>query len=86
MRTVLYLRYSELLRILRHCSELIEILVILSAIPDLDLPCSVLGTCLDDVYVIALYDLIRMNGLHTFRTKCIGLTNLLYHKECIDIP
>ena len=86
MRTILDLRDSELLRVLRYRCELIEVLVVLSAIPNLDLPRSMFGTGLDDVDVIAFDHFVRMNGLHALGTKCVGLSDLLCHEKCIHIP
>ena len=77
VRTVPDLRDRELLRRLRNGGEIIEVLVMISACPDLDLPCSVLGTGLDDIDGIILDDLLGLDGLHTFGAECVGLSDLL---------
>ena len=79
MRAVLDLGNGEFLRCLWNRCEIIECLVMLGASPDLDLPCSMLGTGLDDVNRIVFDDLLGLDGPHAFRTKSVGLPNLLGH-------
>ena len=77
MGTVLHLRNGELLRGLGDGGEIIEVLVVFSTVPDLDLPCSMFGTGLDDIDRIILYDLLGLDGLHAFGAECVGLSDLL---------
>ena len=81
VRTVLDLRDREFLRRLGNSGEIIKILILLGTSPYLDLPGPVLGTGLDDVNCIILYNLLGLDRLHTFRAEGIGLSDLLRHQR-----
>ena len=85
MRAVLDLRNCELLRCLGNSGEIVEILVMLSTFPDLDLPCSVVGTGLHNVYIIIFDDLLSFDRLQTLRTERIGLADLLRHRPVYPV-
>ncbi|MPN12066.1 hypothetical protein SDC9_159376 [bioreactor metagenome] len=79
LRTVLYLTHRSFLRRFGNSRELIEILVILGAGPDLDLPLPVVRAALDDEDIIALLNLVRMYGPQAHRAQGIRLTYLISH-------